>query len=131
MRIPKRLIPCVLALTMAPVLIAARSAAGGAVKTAPDSRVCVNVLYTIRAGHEAEAVSDLQTLAVETRKEPGNLLYLAHRSLEDPRKFLIYEQYRSPAALEAHHAKDYFQRYSVQGLQKIAESHVVGSYAPL
>ncbi len=131
MRIPKSLIPCVLALAMALVLIAARSVAGGARKTAPDDRVCVDVLYTIRAGHEAEAVNDLRQLAIETRKEPGNLLYLAHRSLDDPRKFLIYEQYRSPAALETHHAKDYFRRYSVQGLQKIAESHVVGNYTPL
>jgi quinol monooxygenase YgiN len=131
MRTPKSLIPCVLALAIAPVLLAARSTAGGARKTAPETRVCVNVLYTIRAGHEAEAVNDLRQLALETRKEPGNLLYLAHRSLDDPRKFLIYEQYRSPAALETHHAKDYFQRYSVQGLQKIAESRVVGNYAPL
>jgi autoinducer 2-degrading protein len=131
MRIPKSLIPCVLAVAMVPVLVSTRSPAEGAAKTAPDGRVCVDVLYTIRAGHEDEAVKDLRQLAAETRKEPGNLLYLAHRSLEDPRKFLIYEQYRSPAALEAHRAKDYFRRYSVQGLQKIAESHVTGTYAPL
>ena len=58
-------------------------------------------------------------------------MYLIHQSTDNPRQFLIYEQYRSQADLDAHRAKDYFRRYSVQGLQKIAESHVVGSYAPL
>jgi quinol monooxygenase YgiN len=44
---------------------------------------------------------------------------------------LSFPQYRSQADLETHRAKAYFQRYSVDGLQKIAESHVTGTYRPL
>jgi hypothetical protein len=33
--------------------------------------------------------------------------------------------------METHLAKDYFQRYSVNGLRKIAESRVAGTYRPL
>jgi len=93
--------------------------------------VCVGVIYTIQAGHEAGAVEDLRQLQAATRKEPGNVMYLIHQATDNPRQFLIYEQYRSQADLDAHRAKDYFQRYSVNGLQKIAESRVAGSFTPL
>ena len=129
-RIRKVLILCAVAVGMVLVLVSARSSAQGADKGA-EGMVCVDVMYTIQAGHEAEAMDDLRKLAAETRKEPGNALYLIHRSVEDPRKFLIYEQYRSQAALETHQSKDYFQRYSVNGLRKIAESRVAGTYRPL
>jgi quinol monooxygenase YgiN len=132
MRISKSSILCTLAAAAALILVAMRSSAQGEAKSAnEDGKVCVGVMYTIRAGHEDEAANDLRQLAVETRKEPGNLLYVAHRSIEDPHKFLIYEQYRSQADLETHRAKAYFQRYSVDGLQTIAESHVTGTYRPL
>jgi|GEM_PF-748218 len=93
--------------------------------------VCLDVIYTIQAGHEAEAVDDLRQLQAATRKEPGNLMFLIHRSTDNPRQFLIYEQYRSQADLDTHLAKDYFQRYSLNGLRKIAESRVAGSFSPL
>jgi len=93
--------------------------------------VCVGVFYTIQVGHEGEAAEDLRQLQAATRKEPGNVMYLIHQATDNPRQFLIYEQYRSQADLDAHRAKDYFQRYSVNGLQKIAESRVAGSFTPL
>jgi (4S)-4-hydroxy-5-phosphonooxypentane-2,3-dione isomerase len=131
-RIQKSLILCAVAVVAVLVLVAARTSAQGTAKSAGQGgAVCLNVVYTIRAGHEDEAVDDLQKLAAETRKEPGNAMFLIHRSLEDPRKFLIYEQYRSQADMETHLAKDYFQRYSVNGLRKIAESRVAGTYRPL
>ena len=131
-RIRKILILCAVAVVAVLVLVSARSAAQGTPKGAgQEGVVCLNVMYTIQAGHEDEAVDDLRKLATETRKEPGNVLYLIHRSVEDPRQFLIYEQYRSQAALDTHLAKDYFQRYSVNGLRKIAESRVAGTYKPL
>jgi quinol monooxygenase YgiN len=92
--------------------------------------VCVAALYTIQAGHEDEAAEDLHRLAALTRQEAGNLLYIVHRSLEDPHQFLIYEQYRSRSDLDAHRKTPYFQRYSVEGLQKIAESRTTGSFTP-
>jgi autoinducer 2-degrading protein len=131
-RAQKILIVCAMAVVAVLVLVSARSSAQGTAKSAgQEGVVCVDVMYTIRAGHEDEAAEDLRKLAAETRKEPGNALYLIHRSTEDPRKFLIYEQYRSQTALETHLAKEYFQRYSVNGLRKIAESRVAGTYRPM
>ena len=125
----KILISCAVVGVVVLVLVSARSSAQGTAKSVGgEGVVCLDVMYTIRPGHEEEAVDDLRKLAAETRKEPGNVLYLIHRSVEDPRKFLIYEQYRSQAALETHLSKDYFQRYSVNGLRKIAESRIAGTY---
>src|SRR5215475_13691931 len=124
-RIQKILISCAVAVVVVLVLASARSSAQGTAKSV-EGAVCLNVVYTIQAGHEDEAVDDLQKLAAETRKEPGNVMFLIHRSLEEPRKFLIYEQYRSQADMETHLAKEYFQRYSINGLRKIAESRIAG-----
>jgi autoinducer 2-degrading protein len=123
---------CAAVAVAALVLVSARSSAQGTAKSSgQEGVVCLDVMYTILPGHEEEALDDLRKLAAETRKEPGNALYLIHRSVDDPRKFLIYEQYRSQAALETHQAKDYFQRYSVHGLRTLAESRVAGTYRPL
>lgn len=94
------------------------------------SPICVAVIYVVQPGREDEATEDLRRLAAVTRKEPGNLLYAVHRSLDDPRQFLIYEQYRSQADLDAHRKAPYYQRYAVEGLQKIAESRTGGTFTP-
>ncbi|MDP9122487.1 MAG: antibiotic biosynthesis monooxygenase [Acidobacteriota bacterium] len=91
----------------------------------------VDVIYKIQAGHEAEAEDYLRQLAVATRREPGNLMYLVHRSVDDPGRFLIYEQYRSHADLEFHRTQDYFERYATNGLRSIAESKTIGEFTPL
>jgi quinol monooxygenase YgiN len=93
--------------------------------------VVVAAIYRIKAGHEAEAIADLRALSNATHQEKGNLIYAAHRSLSDPRQFLLYEQYESPAALAVHQASSSFQRYAVHGLQTIAESRTGGQFTPL
>jgi Antibiotic biosynthesis monooxygenase len=35
-----------------------------------------------------------QLLQEHSRKEPGCVLYIAHQSIDDPRRFLFYEQYK-------------------------------------
>jgi quinol monooxygenase YgiN len=95
------------------------------------SVVCVGVIYKVKAGHEAEAEGYLRRLQEETRKEPGTVLYIVHRSTEDPRQFLIYEQYRSQADFDSHCATEHFQRYVKNGIRTIAESRTGGSFTPL
>ncbi len=106
------------------------SSAAAPAEIADGSPVCVAVIYVVQPGREEEAAEDLRRLAAVTRKEPGNILYAVHRSLDDPRQFMIYEQYRSQADLDAHRKTPYYQRYSVEGLQKIAESRTGGTFTP-
>ncbi len=93
--------------------------------------ICVAVTYVIQAGHEAEASEFFRKLTEQTRAEPGNLFYLVHRSMAEPRRFFIYEQYTDQAALDAHRASPHFAQYATNGLFPILESRTPELYEPL
>jgi quinol monooxygenase YgiN len=69
----------------------------------------------VKAGHEAEFERLFAELRDEMRRhEPGCLLYSLLRSKADPLAYIVQEQYRDLAALEAHeqsaHGATYFPR---------------------
>lgn len=90
--------------------------------------VCVAVTYLIKAGHESEAVELFGKLTGPTRAEAGCRMYLVHRSTSEPRKFFLYEQYDSQAALDAHRASEHFAQYATGGLFPIIESRAPELY---
>ena len=90
--------------------------------------ICVAVTYVIKAGHEEEAVALFAGLTGPTRAEPGCRMYLVHRSLTDPRRFFLYEQYDDQAALDAHRESPHFERYAKNGLFPIIESRAPEFY---
>lgn len=60
---------------------------------------------------EDEAVMDLLgQISRASTAEPGCLLFVVHRSVDDPSVFFLYEQYASEAAFEAHAASDHVRR---------------------
>jgi len=67
------------------------------------------VRMTAREGEEERAAEIIPRLVEASRSEPGNQLYIAHRDPEDPRVFLMYEQYRDKAAFEEHGAAEHFK----------------------
>ncbi len=80
--------------------------------------------YVAREG-EGEAIeAALREMIRHTRQEPGCLTYTAQRSVEDPRKYLLYEQYADQAALDAHSNADYFQKYVLGEIRPRLESRV-------
>ncbi len=93
--------------------------------------ICLAVTYVIRAGAEDQAIAWFSALTDASRAEPGNAMYVVHRSPEDPRRFFLYEQYESPAALDAHRASPHFARYVTNGLYTVAEERVAERYAPI
>jgi quinol monooxygenase YgiN len=93
--------------------------------------ICVAVTYVFKAGHQDEAVELFAKLTEETRAEPGCRMYLAHRSLTDPRRFFLYEQYDDQRALDAHRASPHFERYAKGGLFAILESRAPEIYQPI
>jgi quinol monooxygenase YgiN len=74
------------------------------------------VRMRVKEGEEESAIALMRELAEETRKEPGNELYVPCREPEDPRSFLFYEQYVDRAAFEEHGSSEHFQRLAVNGL---------------
>lgn len=57
---------------------------------------------TVKAGHEEEFERSMRTAVPKVREEPGNHAYIFHRSTDDPRVFMFYEEYSDQAALDAH-----------------------------
>ena len=66
--------------------------------------VVLVVTWMAKVGREAEMAAVFSKLTEESRKEPGCVMYVAHRHKTEPRRFLVYEQYKDDAALEAHRA---------------------------
>src|SRR5215813_13712884 len=93
--------------------------------------ICLAVTFIIKEGHEEEAKDLFLKLTLLTRKEPGNLMYVAHCSITDPRRFFLYEQYVDQAALDTHRASEHFIQYGTNGIFKLMESREPHLYYPL
>ena len=66
--------------------------------------------YYVKPGQGDEVEAGLKKMAACVREqEPGCLLYHANRSRENTDFFLLYEQYRDMAALDAHRATPHFR----------------------
>jgi quinol monooxygenase YgiN len=62
-------------------------------------------------GKGDELGSRLQALIAPTRSEPGNINYDLHRSNEDPDLWMLYENWTTPADLEAHFQQPYLKAF--------------------
>jgi (4S)-4-hydroxy-5-phosphonooxypentane-2,3-dione isomerase len=84
--------------------------------------IVLKVDMLVKAGTEEKCKTYLRLLAEHSSNEPGCLMYFGHQSIEDPRKFLIYERYQDQAALEAHRNSPHFAQYVRGGLDTLVES---------
>jgi len=83
--------------------------------------IVLKVDMLVKPGAEEKCKEYIRILQQNSRKEPGCLMYVGHQSIEDPRRFMFYEQYRDQAALEAHRNTPYFKQYVTGGLDSIME----------
>jgi quinol monooxygenase YgiN len=81
----------------------------------------LNVRMTAREGEEERAVELIGQLAAASRQEPGNVHYLTHRSVENPRTFMFYEQYRDEDAFKEHGQTDHFKSIALEQLFPLME----------
>lgn len=95
------------------------------------SALCLTVSLLIRAGQEGAALAALEPLAKHSRREPDCLAYEVHRAQDEPRRFFIYEIYRSAAALDAHHKTPHFIHYATGQLYPLIEERSMGLYDPV
>jgi quinol monooxygenase YgiN len=73
----------------------------------------VSALWRANEGEEERIARIIEELTEPSRAEPGVLFYQAHRSLDDPRLFYLYEQYVDEGGYEAHQNTEHFQRLVV------------------
>jgi len=89
------------------------------------------VHFNVKSGDEGKTRELMRKMQEHTRQEPGCRLYVGHQSTEDPRRFCFYEQYDDQAALDAHRAAPYFDRYVINGLAKLTETKTQESFLPV
>jgi quinol monooxygenase YgiN len=81
----------------------------------------LNVRMTAREGEEDRAAELIAQLAAATRQEPGNIQWVGHRSTENPRTFMVYEQYRDEDAFKKHGQTEHFKSIGLEQLFPLME----------
>jgi quinol monooxygenase YgiN len=84
--------------------------------------------YYAKEGKADEIAAILEKMIPISRAEPGCALYTVNRSVDDPRKFLLYEQYYDKAGYEAHMATEPFKENILGKVVPMLESRVRDFY---
>ena len=69
--------------------------------------------WTANPGNADAVARAIEKLAGPSRDEIGCLTYLANRSLDDRRVFLLYEEYVDEDAYRAHTESEHFTRFAL------------------
>lgn len=75
--------------------------------------VSLIVRFTFATEDRSSMLEAARQLAIESRKEPGNLAYLPNQPEDDLDSLVIVEQYKDEAALSAHRNSEHFKKYCV------------------
>ena len=93
--------------------------------------ICLAVRLLAKAGMEKKVAEAFRPLIEQSRREPGCLMYVVHQRKDEPRRFLVYEQYKDEAALEAHRESGHFRKYATNGVYPMIDERDAGLYHPL
>lgn len=74
-----------------------------------EKKVTVLAKFTAKPGLEDDVKDELLGLVSPTRSEAGCINYDLHQSSDDPRSFMLYENWRSLNDLEDHLEKPYLR----------------------
>jgi len=69
----------------------------------------IAVRWTIRPGHEQEALELARTMVEPSNAEPGCRTYVLHTDPADPAMLFLYEVYDDAAAFQAHCESAHFK----------------------
>ncbi len=91
---------------------------------------CLIAKLRAAEGNEDAVAEGLAVNQAASRQEPAVVEWIAYRSKDDPRNFLLYEIYVDEAGLEAHRASAHFQRYLAE-VVPLLESREFAAWEPL
>ena len=101
----------------------------GSVEPHPHEHVAVR--WVAKEGEADEVARALDNLLEPSMAEPGILEYRAHRDVEDPNVFFMFEVYTDAAAYEAHVETPHFQEWGFGHAIPRLEERRREFYAPL
>ncbi|MFC4911859.1 putative quinol monooxygenase [Actinomadura gamaensis] len=86
--------------------------------------------YRTGPGERDALLPLLDEMARESRKEPGNLAYRVHTGTQEPDLIVLYEEYESEDAFQAHCDSEHFKRIVLDQVAPRLESREVHRLAP-
>jgi quinol monooxygenase YgiN len=78
--------------------------------------------YYAKQGADDEVAELLRGMIPHALAEPGCAVYTINRSMEDPRHFLLYEQYRDEQGYKDHMENEEFKRVILGQVVPLLES---------
>jgi (4S)-4-hydroxy-5-phosphonooxypentane-2,3-dione isomerase len=84
-----------------------------------------------RDGEVEKIEAILRELAKESGREPGNLQFTVNRSRDDPKEFLLYEQYVSEQAFLDHRQTPHFKTLVLEQAVPLLERREIHAYSVL
>jgi len=73
--------------------------------------ITIIAFITAKAGMQQQVREVLLDLVAQTRKEKGCVNYDLHESQDNPREFVMYENWESAADLDAHARSEHLQAF--------------------
>jgi quinol monooxygenase YgiN len=90
-----------------------------------DAEGCVVVRVKAKEGKAEELVAAFRPVFAQVEKEPGTLIYVLHRSKDDPDLFWVSELYVDDDAFAAHAGSDAMAAAAPAVGDLIAESELI------
>ncbi len=78
--------------------------------------------FKANPGRETDIERILGAMVAPTRAEDGNVNYDLHQHQDDPTRYVLYEGWKSPEALEEHMATPHFQKM-LEDLEGVVAEH--------
>jgi (4S)-4-hydroxy-5-phosphonooxypentane-2,3-dione isomerase len=82
-----------------------------------------------RDGEIEKIEAILRKLTKEIRQEPGNVAFIVNRSLDDPKEFLLYEQYVSEQAFLEHRQMPHFKTLVLEQAVPLLERREIHAFS--
>jgi quinol monooxygenase YgiN len=93
-----------------------------------DETIVTVAHYRAQEGKDDEIAQLLADYSQLVRAEPGCERFTAHRAGEDPREFVLFEQYRDKAAFDAHVESVHFLEIARDRIRPMLDSRDVMLY---
>ena len=84
--------------------------------------------HTMKPGTEDEVLAVLPLLIEASRAEPGNVSFVAYRSMDDPRSYVLLERYVSRDAFAVHRETTHFQELMLGRILPLLEVRTIEQY---
>jgi quinol monooxygenase YgiN len=73
--------------------------------------VILTAILKAASGQGDDVEKEFKKLTPKVLKDPGAVMYIVHRAVDDPDKFLVYEQYENQDAFKYYGQTEHFKAY--------------------